>query len=126
MPRMDRERAQYILCFYAHLMTPNEKRASRHLEATSKAMKGRTDAIAQSELRSSSRKLRTFLSDDPEVLRLTGGGWEPFAAQTAERIFTEHKSEIAFNCCPRCGALAKTPKARQCRRCRFDWHGQKS
>jgi hypothetical protein len=27
-----------------------------------------------------------------------------------------------LNCCPKCDALAKTPKARQCRYCFHDWH----
>jgi uncharacterized C2H2 Zn-finger protein len=27
------------------------------------------------------------------------------------------------NRCPRCGEVAKTPKAKQCRFCKHDWHG---
>jgi ribosomal protein L40E len=64
-----------------------------------------------------------LLSDDPEVLSLTREGFEPFLMRTAERIFNAHQKEIVLNCCPKCGALlAKTPKARQCRFCRYDWH----
>jgi ribosomal protein L40E len=42
--------------------------------------------------------------------------------RTAQRILDKHSDEIVFNYCPRCGALAKTPKARQCRVCHHDWY----
>jgi hypothetical protein len=50
-----------------------------------------------------------------QVLRLASGGIDVFVVRTAQRILDEHKNKIVLNNCPRCGALAKTPKARQCR-----------
>ena len=124
---MDNDEAAYVFRFYGHLMTMTERFAYRHLVGTAKAMKGRTDLTAQTELRNTNKAahLRKFLSDDPEVLRLTADGLGQFVVRTAERILMEHKSEIAFNRCPRCRGVARTPKARQCRFCGLDWHTTK-
>ena len=119
---MDRDKARYIVRYYDHLLNEHERRAQRHLFATSKTTHGRSDAAAQEEVKAGSSPLRQLLSEDPEVLRLASQGWDTFMRNTAERIYTEHQQEIVLNCCPRCGALAKTPKAKQCRSCRHDWH----
>jgi hypothetical protein len=113
-----REVDGYIVRWYGHLMTKAELRAQRHLSATMKATKGRSDLSAQAEAQGHS----PFLSDEPEVLRLAAGGYEKFVARTAARILTEHPNEVSFNRCPKCGGLARTPTARQCRFCGYDWH----
>jgi hypothetical protein len=119
---MDAEKARYVLRYYGQLMTTTERLAHRHLMGTVKATRGRTDAVAQRESENSSHPARELLSNDPKVLHLASDGIDAFAVRTAQRILDEHSNEIAFNYCPRCGALAKTPKARQCRVCRHDWH----
>ena len=116
------ERAHYVLRYYGHLMTVQEQLAQRHLMYTQKAEHGRSDAAAQNEARNGSRPSRELLSNDPEVLQLAKDGVDAFVARTAKRILDEHGNQVTFNCCPRCGAAAKTPKARQCRFCRHDWH----
>jgi hypothetical protein len=103
-------------------MTAQERRAYKHLNATAKATGGRTDVAAQLEVGNSSNPAREFLSNDPEALRLASEGFHVFMMRTAQRILDESCNEVAFNYCPRCGALARTPKARQCRFCRHDWH----
>jgi len=115
--------ACYLCSNYRHLMTEQERRAYWHLVGTSKAMHGRTDAASQAEARKSAPPhLLELLSSDSEVLRLTTEGLDEFVERTGRRILDEHPDRIAFNTCPRCGALARTPKAQQCRFCRFDWH----
>ena len=32
------------------------------------------------------------------------------------------ESNILIADCPQCGKLARTPQAKQCRHCGFDWH----
>ena len=123
---MENEKAQYVLRYYGHWMTTKERLAQRHLFGTEKATRGRTDAAAQNEVRNSSHHLSRLLSDDPEILQLASAGIGAFIDRTAQRILDEHSNEIVFNNCPKCGALAKTPKARQCRFCRYDWHSAKS
>lgn len=121
---MATEKAWYVFRYYAHLMTKQEHVAHRHLIGTAKAMRGRTDVVAQVEARkSASPGLRDLLSSDAEVLGLTSEGLDVFIERVAQRILGEHRDEVEFNNCPKCGALARTPKARQCRFCGFDWHG---
>jgi hypothetical protein len=119
---MDTDKAGYVVRYYGHLMTALERRAHRHLLGTAKLTHGRTEAAAQVEAGSRSHPARELLSDDPDVIRMASKGIDAFVVQTAQRILDEHANEISFNYCPKCGALAKTPKARQCRFCRHDWH----
>jgi hypothetical protein len=114
--------AYYVVRWYAHLMTPVEQRAQWHLFAAIKATRGRSDMEAQREARKHIVHSR-FLSDDANVLRLTGAGYEAFVERTAARILDECRSEVFFNRCPECGGLARTPTAKQCRFCAHDWHG---
>jgi hypothetical protein len=119
---MDAKKAQYVIRYYGQLMTTPERLAHRHLMGTAKATHGRTDAVAQREAENSSHPARELLSNDPGALQLASDGIDAFVARTAQRILDEHSNEVAFNYCPCCGALAKTPKARQCSVCRHDWH----
>ena len=120
---MATQKSWYVFRYFGHLMTEQERFAYRHLVGTAKAMHGRTDADSQAEARESVRPhLRELLSNDPEVLRLTSAGLDAFIERTAQRILGEHQEKIAFNNCPKCGALTRTPKAQQCRFCGFDWH----
>jgi hypothetical protein len=122
---METEIAQYVFTYYRHLMTRQERLAHRHLVTTAKAMGGRTDAGSQTEARKTNKNpfLLEWFSSDPEVLRLASEGLDVFVERVAQRILDEHRDEVRFNNCPKCGGLTRTPKARQCRFCGFDWHG---
>jgi len=119
----ERDIAHYVVHWYAHLMTPVEQRAQGHLFAAMKATRGRSDAEAQEQARKSAAHSR-LLSDDADVLRLAGEGYEAFVARTSARILDDCRDEVVFNRCPKCGGLARTPMARQCRFCAHDWHGE--
>ena len=116
---IDSHSAWYVVNYFGHLMTQPERAAYWHLTATIKATH-RDDAAAQEEAMSNKINAR-FLSADPEVLRLASVGWQQFLKTTAQRILSEHADQVFLNCCPRCGRLAKTPRAKQCRFCRHDW-----
>jgi hypothetical protein len=119
---MEPDRANYIVSYFSAFMTSQERLAQRHLLATLKITRGRTDESAQEEAVETSKPIRELLSTDSEVKELAAGGWDAFVLRTAERIYSEHHAEIFFNECPRCGGLAKTPKAKQCHHCHHDWH----
>jgi|GEM_PF-1096329 len=38
------------------------------------------------------------------------------------RLMEKHYDKIVLNKCPRCDKLARTPFAKQCKYCRYDWH----
>jgi len=118
---MDPYLAGYVIRYYSHFMTPVEHLANRHLAGTMKAAHGRSDIAAQQEARSSFVHGR-LLSDDPAVLVLAQDGYHAFAEKTAKRILRDRSAEVILNRCPQCQVLARTPAARQCRACRFDWH----
>lgn len=63
-----------------------------------------------------------FFTEDQEALDLLKDGYQAFVINTATRIFNEHKDNLNLNLCPKCGKIARTPKAKQCRFCGFDWH----
>jgi len=45
--------------------------------------------------------------------------------RAGERVRQERPNLSGFvNCCPRCGKIARTSRARQCRWCHHDWHDQ--
>ncbi len=111
---MDRELAAYVVRYYSHLMTERESAASRHLVFQ--------DKMAHTSSAGVRSHLAPMLSNNPEVLALTDAGMDAFTRQVAERIMREHGQEIYLNCCPKCGKIAKTPQARQCRFCFHDWH----
>jgi hypothetical protein len=119
---MDQQLANYICRYFGHLMTAQEKFAERHLFAVAKITKGRSDRTAQEEAKKSEHPITELLSTDPEVLKRAEGGWEQFAQRTAEIILATQADKVFVNRCPQCGELARTPKARQCRFCMFDWH----
>ena len=121
---MDKDFAYYVIRYCGHLMNAQEKQAYSHLAATMKAT-GRDDVAAQEEAKSSKIQSR-WLSTDPDVLRLAHNGYQAFLANTASRILTEQGDQVFLNLCPKCGSLAKTPKARQCRVCKYDWHASKN
>ena len=120
----NREVAHYVVRFQGHLMTGAERRAQSHLFATMKATMGRSDIAAQREAHNSKLHSRS-LSDEPDVLRLTSDGYEAFEVRTAKRILQECGDKVLLNCCPRCRELARTPTAKQCRFCGYDWRDEK-
>jgi hypothetical protein len=70
------------------------------------------------------RRESGVLSDDANVLHLAEGGFEGFIQRTSARILDESRHLIFFNRCPKCGGLARTPTARQCRYCAHEWRAK--
>jgi ribosomal protein L40E len=50
--------------------------------------------------------------------------FDAFKLKLVSRIYNEHKNELQLNLCPKCGKIARTPEAKQCRFCFYDWHSQ--
>jgi hypothetical protein len=67
-------------------------------------------------------KSKGWYSDDEHIKQMIANGHEAFKQRVAARIFDEHRDQLELNLCPKCGKLARTPLARQCRFCFYDWH----
>lgn len=118
---MNLERAKYILNHYHQLMNTNENKAWRHWSSWYKT--------EYSDMTEEQKEKRTrlylkngWMSQDSEVLELLKDGIDLFRIRTAERIAKDHPEVLVYNNCPKCGKLARTPFAKQCRFCFHDWH----
>lgn len=109
------EKADYIIAFYSGLMTLHEEKALRHHRSIIK-LEGMKDVnLTRIYLKNG------WLTDDPLILNYLNGGYIQFVLNCAERILRDNPDKIFFNLCSKCGKLARTPIAKQCR-CGHDWH----
>lgn len=100
----------YVINYYGGLMTKAEWLAYRNFLVDGKVRAGYSPELLEDR------------TSDPEALSLMSDGIEVFMLRVCERILHEHKDRVILNCCPKCGGLAKTPKARQCHWCFYAWH----
>jgi ribosomal protein L40E len=117
---LDNTTIDYILNYYSRFMTLKEAAAMKHYTTLYKFPKetsgdGKTKNLFLE---------KGWLSSDKEVLDLLKDGYKRFRQNTAERILKHHAANIYFNHCPKCGQLARTPQAKQCRYCGYRWHKQ--
>lgn len=117
---MEPEEIDYILNHFSYLMTFKEKSAWKHWSTNYKIDNGNYESEEQIAARRRLSIKTGWLTQDKEILKLLENGIEEFRRKTAERILKEEK--IEFNNCPNCGKLTRTPKAKQCRFCKHDWH----
>ncbi len=104
-------------------MTEVEVDALRHSNSMFKLMRPEDyDSIESYKARVNWFNERKLITDNPNTLSLLEEGREEFYIKTATRIFQEGPDKIFFNYCPKCKQLARTPYARQCKRCGHSWH----
>jgi hypothetical protein len=101
-------------------MTIKEKAAWKHWSTNYKIDNGNYDSEEKKETRRRLSYRTGWLTKDKEILELLEDGIDEFRRKTAERILKHEK--IEFNNCPKCNKLTRTPKAKQCRFCGYDWH----
>ncbi len=110
------EKADYIIKFYSNLLTLQEAKALRHYRSTIKLDNAKDAGLTRMYLKTG------WLSDDPQILNYLNEGYVQFTLNCAERILKNNPDKVYFNLCPVCGKLARTPEAKQCRFCGYDWH----
>jgi rubrerythrin len=110
---MDQKVVNYLLRFFTEAMTKTE-RSARHAFILHGIAEGRSEKARQIVLKD--------VSTDHEVLELMKDGYVAFAERVAERLMREQPDDIFLNVCPKCGALARTPTAKQCPACFHAWH----
>ncbi|MGJ8594220.1 MAG: hypothetical protein ACSHXF_16845 [Aquaticitalea sp.] len=113
---MNIETARYISNYYHRFFNKKEIIAHLHINSLIKL-----DGESESSSRYKIYKRKGWIKTDIDVLELIKNGETEFLINTANRILTEHESEIFLNNCPNCKKLARTPKARQCRHCGNKW-----
>lgn len=109
------ELTRYIFYSYFNLLTIKEKAAYKASFAEEKA-----ENLEPGKLQDFLRE--RWSSKDPEIISLLENGRDEFTRNVRERIMREHADKVFLNYCPKCGALTKTPRAKQCPKCFFFWH----
>jgi len=105
-----------IYRYYGHLRTPREHELSLAFLAKAKAEGYRNPAVEE--------RMRTRMGNvgDPEIQAVLERGFQAFRCAVADRILREHGSEVTINRCPACQRVVRTPMAKWCMWCKFDWH----
>lgn len=106
----------YVLTYFGRLMTSDEHQAFRRVHWKRKLRD--TDSVEMA------RFLKRMAPVSPEMDEQIDHDGESVLRKIAERILREQGDEVFLNRCPRCSALARTPEAKQCPACFFDWHQQ--
>jgi len=120
MNQMDQETADYIVTYFFHLLNDKEKLANRHLSSLIKI--GSSDGSNDVQKLTNVYRKAGWLTEDQDALALVELGWEGFRLKVAARILSQHRDKVFLNYCDKCRKLARTPAAKQCRRCGYDWH----
>ena len=107
------ELIDYIYRFAEEFKTAEEKLAGKTILYNSKGLDPKMLNFI---------KLKGWFSDDENIRKMIADGFDTFKRKVAYRIFKEHRNELHLNLCPRCKKIARTPQAKQCRFCYFDWH----
>ncbi len=106
------ELVDYIFYHQRNLMTRDEKLADRTILYVSPPDERQLVYL----------KAKGMYSDEPHIKEMIADGHEAFKHRVVKRIFTEHRQELNLNCCPKCGKITRTPLAKQCRFCFYNWH----
>lgn len=119
LPHEIDELAHYLFHNYCSLMTTAETLAYKTLMAERKAEHASSEGMKQ-HLR------RRFGSSEPEVIALLDCGAREFLIVTRDRILRDHSKDVFLNRCPKCHALARTPKACLCPSCGHTWYERRN
>jgi hypothetical protein len=111
----DRELTRYVWDYFQNRMTDFERRVGLAIIGRQKAANAGADAAHP-------LMARWGLTDDPEVNAALANGPEDFRRRVSLRVLAEAGDEVFVNRCPQCSRVVRTPKARQCFWCGFDWH----
>ena len=113
---MTAELQKYLLDHSREWMLPEEIRALTRISLTKWAEE------ADRKIALTEPKMEAFYGfADEKTNKLVELGKEQLQIRIAERLLRDAGDKIINNC-PKCGKLARTPRAKQCRYCRHDWH----
>jgi hypothetical protein len=115
----DRELTRYVWDYFTHHMTDFERQVGLAIIGRQKVANAGADF-------SHPGAVRWGRTDDPEVNAALADGPEKFRRRVCSRVLAEAGSKVLVNRCPRCNRVVRTPRARQCFWCGFDWHNHVS
>ena len=107
------ELSWYVIEHYIELLTPDELAALRAFRINAKS-----ESIDSPEHK---KLLKRWAPETEKSRQLMANGVVAFYDTTRDRVLAEHSDTVVLNRCPECGALARTPAARQCPKCIHRW-----
>jgi hypothetical protein len=125
MPIEPGDLSGYVLSYFPHLMTPDERQTRQDLLREYKQLVKQLGleyghVIIRKSQWSESRQLAKAAYQDARWTEY----WERRAAffhRTRQRILAQHPDDVWLNYCPFCHTLARTPTAKQCGKCFQRW-----
>jgi ribosomal protein L40E len=108
------ELTRYIIKNYGNLMTATEAAAYKNV-----IIEGKVEHTSSESVKAKLRQ--SWITGDAEVKELLKNGPDVFLEIVRERILKEHSDQVILNRCPKCNALARTPTAKQCPKCFYNW-----
>jgi len=122
---MNLQEANYIINYFSRLMTYSEKRANKHYFYLRKL--GQPEDYDNPDFYKKRKEFfekRNGTTKDLGILKLLDDGYKEFVLRTAKRIKKDTPNEYLINRCTNCSFIARTPYAKQCRKCGYDWHNE--
>ncbi|MBB4036873.1 hypothetical protein GGR21_002786 [Dysgonomonas hofstadii] len=115
---MDKEKIEYIIKYYSDCLGKDNlaiKCMYSYLEKgdLNSGMVLQTNGIL---------KESGWISGNQTFEYLVKDGRDAFEFSITQRILSKYENKVFFNYCPECGKRARTPYAKQCRYCLYDWH----
>ena len=107
----------YVLRHFPHLMTPLERRVVEYIAP-----------IVSDSNDSKIKSLHKFPEerdghvDDHDVVTAFHTPYDDRVANAVSRVVQTRRDEIDENRCSQCNRLPRTPMAKQCLWCGYDWH----
>jgi|SRR4051812_37298531 hypothetical protein len=113
---MTLELKKYLLDHCREWMLPEEIRAITRIGLTTYG-----EEVTRKLVLTESKMEAFYGFEDEKTNQLVELGKEQMQIRIAERLLKESGNTVINNC-PKCGKLARTPRAKQCRHCNHDWH----
>lgn len=113
---MDKETAEYIFKYFFNLSSRKEMLAWKHHSSILKLEDSNHPKSIEIY------KKKGWITHSDEILELLKDGYDVFEMNTAKNIIALNPDRVYLNNCPKCNRLARTPSAKQCRYCGFNWH----
>lgn len=109
----------YIYDHFSSLLTPEERAAWRFRTAHVKQWSYKPDGTQTLEFFRVPEVQTTY----PDLMRrIAEQGVATVMRAAADRVLRDNPGKKILHTCAKCGELCRTPKARQCWACGFDWH----
>lgn len=108
--------ARYLWNNYAYLFPLEDREVMKALVGEEKASQ-----IDHAELAQRVRKMFGSVKAE-KVTAALAEGEDTFQARICAELLHEKQSDIIINRCPSCACIVRTPRAKQCLWCSYDWH----